>query len=1139
MWFSGLIGKRPPGVRDTETVWEHYAQMTQPKTSPTLALGGRAHEREQLLAFLAGPPGVLGVQAESQDEAIAFLLACIQDAGDMERDTLLARAVLVDTPDAFHTLLSSPTPLVLVPTVHGLTGMPAAAAAGHHVLVPHGRAGKIGGETITLPRPDRQAVQEALDGMGVAESRRAQLGRLGRRSLQALRRTLATAPEFETPLWADPARAFPAPVLLAGMWNDNSEGDQQVISRLGRAEYLALARMLNGWAVGSDPPVRRTGAAWMVSAPEDAWRLVNPLLLPQDITTFGEVALAVLGESDPSVMLPPDEQVMQRGLAAPRLYSDVLRDGLADTLALLGAHAGDPNVSPLKLQALVTQVVTTLLGPPATWEVWATLARWLPLLAEAAPEAFLDAAEQLAAEPEVPLARLIQDAGHTIFFHSPHSHLLWALEILAWNPQYLARVARVLFALARHDLPTPDTLTRPLRSLKWLLDGTMPSTTASVSQRLTVLMSLSRVDSSLFAQLLQALLPLDRGWKMEPATPRYRDWVPDRFPIATHEEYVEYQDGVVRQLLQAGQNSPDLLAFLLQRAHLLTTAQRAATVQALRTYVNREPHESESAATLRDALRSVLRENTERRASVLAPEVRAKLQAAVDARDATDEQRLALMADLRWAHQSFTPQELTDIQTLLTTLSPPDIVEQSAWLFEVNPTLPSVSRFEFNTYWTEVGNQRREATAQVWTARGREGVEALARRGHEASGVGQALAETGLLIWDEEAALLRETLAHETVALANLARSYLTAKSSSGSTWMDRVRRELVPTWTAAQQVTFFLTQPAEPDTWQAIQTAGTAVQEGYWHQVPVWSLPTTSFEQAVRGLLSRGRSFAALHYIAQYGRSKGAVSVDTVVEALEQASKVKPTDHLKDVQGMPYLLTRLIWNLSPAGTVSLARLAELEWHLWDCLHTFDQTPPNLSRQLVDAPEFFVQLVTWAYYSDLESQERPAPTQSQLEMARRAREVLRGWTFVPGRSPGETFDETQWHDWVGRVRTLAAQQGYNRGLDIELATLIARALRTGSGNGLEPAVCDTIEQLASDRLDRLIGMAVQNGRGIVTKAAYEGGRQEQALAQTFAQHAEPAQIQFPRVARILNQLGRVYQDEAQDEDTRAAFDQDQ
>lgn len=1138
VWFAGLIGKRPPGVLDAEVAWAEYAQMTRPATSPALVLGGRQQERERLLKFLSGPSDALGVQAESQDEAVAFLMACIQDAGDTERDTLLGRTVLVSTPDAFHTLVASPTPLVLVPTFSGLAGVTAATTAGHHVLVPHGRSEKVGGEAVKLPRPGRQAVQEALDGMGVPEGRRAQLGRLGRRSLLALRRALAAAREFETPVWADPAQGFPVPVLLAGMWHDESEGDQQVISRLGTVEYTALARTLNGWAVRSDPPLRRTGAAWMVSAPEDAWPLIKQLLLPQDITTFEELARTVLSEPDPSVTLPPDEQVVQRGFGTPRIYSDVLRDGLAGTLALLGTYSVDPDVNDLRLRSMVTRVVTALLGPPATWGAWATLARWLPLLAEASPEGFLDAAEQQTAEPDVQLANLIQDTGHTVFFHSPHSHLLWALEGLAWHPPYLPRVARVLFALARHDLPSPDTLNRPIRSLQLLLDGMMPSTTVPVSQRLAVLESLKSLDSALYTQLLQSLLPTDGGVKFGPVTPKYRDWVPDHFPMATNDEYAEFQEGIVAQLLRAGRDRLELLTFLLERARSLTAAQRAATLQAIREYTDSPITESETTASLREALRGVLRDETERQQRALTPEVRAELQAAVNAGDATDEQRFTLLADLRRAFQAFTAQELTDVRTLLTDLEPQDIVDQSAWLFKVNPAVPGVSRSDFAAYWNEVEQQRREAVRQVWTAKLAEGVEELTRRACEAIHVGKALAETGVVSWDEETTLLRRTLAHDTAALANLGWGYLLARSSNDPTWLERVQRELVPTWTSTQQATFFLAQPANPDTWTAVQTAGAEVQERYWDKVPVWALPADSFEQAVQGLLSRGRSFAALHFIAQHGRGGSAVPAEMVVDALEQVVKVKPTDHRNDVQGMPYMLTRLFGELTPTGAVSLARLAELEWFLWDCLPFSDHAPRSLSQQLVEDPEFFVQLVTLVYLADNESRERSALIQAQLENARRAREVLRRWKGVPGRGVGGTFDELQWQDWVVRVRALAAQRGYTHALEIEMAEVIARAARSSDGTWPHPAVCETIEQFASERLDRLIGIAVQNGRGIVTKAAYEGGQQEKALAQTFKNQTDPLQIQFPRTARILNQLAEVYLDESQDEDNRASFEQD-
>ena len=86
------------------------------------------------------------------------------------------------------------------------------------------------------------------------------------------------------------------------------------------------------------------------------------------------------------------------------------------------------------------------------WQIWATLDRDLPTLAEAAPEAVLEAIERgLAATPS-PFEALFAQEGGALFSGAKHTGLLWALERLTWAPEHFARAAN---AFARLDLMDP------------------------------------------------------------------------------------------------------------------------------------------------------------------------------------------------------------------------------------------------------------------------------------------------------------------------------------------------------------------------------------------------------------------------------------------------------------------------------------------------------------------------------------------------------------------------------------------------------------------------------------------------------------------------------------------------------------
>jgi transposase len=144
--------------------------------------------------------------------------------------------------------------------------------------------------------------------------------------------------------------------------------------------------------------------------------------------------------------LPPWEAVyqhMRRWLRAgvfEAVVHDVrvmlrLADGRTEppSAAILDSRTrqSTPESGPRTGQAWVTRIVRRLFEHARDWQLWASLAGHLPLLAEAAPEAFLAAVERgLVSEPPM-LVNLFTDAQHYPMESSPHTGLLWALELLA------------------------------------------------------------------------------------------------------------------------------------------------------------------------------------------------------------------------------------------------------------------------------------------------------------------------------------------------------------------------------------------------------------------------------------------------------------------------------------------------------------------------------------------------------------------------------------------------------------------------------------------------------------------------------------------------------------------------------------
>ena len=387
--------------------------------------------------------------------------------------------------------------------------------------------------------------------MGLSDEKAEDLATLARRSLMALRRKLAINPEVQRPEWAKPAEARTLlPAMLVGGWNDTLAGDREVLVKLARKPYEEINDRLVRAANEPDPPIRRVGDVWLVASKEDSWALIGQCVSREDLENFEGVVLDVLGQPDPSFDLPVDKRYMANILGKSLPYSGLLMEGLTETLALIGARSDSLTFADAMTgQERANRIVGKLLQKANTdWRVWASIAYYLPLLAEAAPTVFLEALEQgLSGEFPV-LLKIFSEGKNTLFHSSPHTGLLWALERIAWHPEYLGHVALVLAKLARLD-PGGKLLNRPANSLHEIFLCWHPQTTAGLEQRLTVLDLIRKQEPEVGWSLLNSLLPEAHSVGHPTNKPHWREGVPENKPEVTHAELFQAEREIVSRLL--------------------------------------------------------------------------------------------------------------------------------------------------------------------------------------------------------------------------------------------------------------------------------------------------------------------------------------------------------------------------------------------------------------------------------------------------------------------------------------------------------------------------------------------------------------------------------------------------------------
>ncbi|MGH7341583.1 MAG: hypothetical protein ACREKH_13915, partial [Candidatus Rokuibacteriota bacterium] len=253
----------------------------------------------------------------------------------------------------------------------------------------------------------------------------------------------------------------------------------------------------------------------------------------------------VLGERDPRYDLPLEDRWAAGVRAQEPRYSPAIKKGIAETVALLGARWQQAGVPPhVRADYRVAVIVTRLLRGKG-WRTWTDLAPHLRLLAEAEPAAFLEAIRSLSDDDVRALFRQEAEMGG-----APHVHLLWALEIFAWEPTYLARAALELGRLAQLD-PGGRLSNRPADCLREIFLPWIRHTRSDLVARLSAIDAILRERPDAGWRLLMDLTGRGADTSGGVQTPRFRDWAAGATRDVTIGEYHRCLRGIARRALVA------------------------------------------------------------------------------------------------------------------------------------------------------------------------------------------------------------------------------------------------------------------------------------------------------------------------------------------------------------------------------------------------------------------------------------------------------------------------------------------------------------------------------------------------------------------------------------------------------------
>lgn len=1099
-WLAEQLGLEPYGLRAAEAWWQTWANSTSPAITPGLVLAGRDSLGKSLREQLSGSPAITTIKASSVEEVLAFVGALAVSVKNDDGGQLLARLAFVDSVATWRALQGLKQPLILVPTNEEVR-KEVGGESPHHALVP---VASGSGADYELPPIDPGAARKALEASGTEDEQQLNnLSHLARRSLLALRRSLAVKPELHSPKWAVlPGTRTIRAVLLAGRWNGTVNGDQAIIEELAGQKGEDLREALDALEAEEDPLVGRLEQAYALTSPYDAWLQLRSQLQDTDLKRLEKAVRTVLLEKDPALSFPPEERWRASFEEKASSYSGSLSRGLAESILLLAIN-GD-HIAGGRGEGFAAYLVRTLLeeaNGDATGMLWSSLAPQLPLLAEAAPDSFLEAVRDGLAGDSPVLGKLFTDPkGQSALFTagSAHCDLLWALETVVWSPEHFGLVVDLLAQLSAID-PGGQLSNRPSESLKRVFCPWHPENAADNASRLAVVDSLRRNRPDMAWDLMLSMLPESHGFHVPTSEPTYRDWKPSRQKV-TNVEYFEFVDEIAKCLVEDAGSSGERWAMLLDRGFDLLADGRKAIREGLANRIDEISAEERTA--LWEALRAFIAKHRE-------------------------------YAEADWA---LSTEELEEYEALQDRLAPASAMDTWRWLFdEHSPDLGTSKVDDLAKYEEELEERRAAAAQEIEAEDGLPGLLALASESDYPGSIGWALA-TGTK--DRHDSAMLALLGSKEQAEVSVASAYF-SKRFHQDRW-DRLE-DLLDSEKPDAVIAGRLLLAARdfPKAWEIAESQGTRVEQAFWREFPPYGLGPQfgHVRLAAQKLLDAGRPATSLRLLELYLRKDTGDSDEftvLVADALDALLKVDVDDSPAEaLEGLSqYSFDKLFEYLEARRqAVGEDRLARLEWAYLGALG-YDPNVPMLHEELATSPGFFVEVIS-ALYKEKSAEAASEPTAEAKRIAENGYRLLSSWSLVPGQNEDGEIDEAALRKWIDEAReSLKAADRLEVG-ETQIGHILASSGRDAEDRWPSEPVRNVLEQLQSKRIEEGFRIQKYNSRGVVSKSVDAGGEQEQELAEMYEGWAKAFQDKWPRTASVLRDLAKSYRHDAKRHDAEA------
>ena len=1105
--MSGLGGIKTPREHWDNLIDDCSKNTGDPPLPPDLFTAARSNACDALESIFGGDEQTLLLFAESEFDVEDFVAAYLSSLGEDGR-IYTDKCLFISDEDAWrsvagirrrHVLVASPK--LGLDSDSNLDLQRVATNKGHAVIIPLCGARSGGNrEIIKLGRLSQQAIEIILKEAGYPDVRARELVGISGDSISALQRHLSghsAFPPYAT--WENTRKLAQAGLL--GKWDGNNEDDRTAIEHFSGKGYGEWIETLRPDVLRSGTPLVQTNEKWRLIVRGEAWNALGNQITDEDLNRLEEIAVMVLGERDPKFDLPEGER-FSAGIFGKQLkYSKLLREGLAETLALLGSKPDSlSSCSDGKAENTAILTVRKLLHKES-WERWVSLDALLPLLAEAAPDEFLDAVESVLIDLEkTPFHNIFaqEGKGGALGGWNYMSGLLWALETLAWHPDYLTRVAVILADIASID-PGGQSMNRPANSLTKILLPWLVQTAAPFEKQEAAIKAVLKEQPDVGWKLILSLLPHNHGVTNECHKPTWREYIPRDWKNSV--KITEYWKQIIAYTgiaVELAKESKEKLNELIKEIANLPQDGRDIILNHLA---------SDKIVKLPEIERLPLWENMNKLV-----------------------RKHRKHADAKWA----IPEEIiSKIEEVANILEPESSSLKHRQLFTTQYIDLMDGLGSFKEQHDRLDKIRQDAIREIIDKGSIKDILDFAHRVASPREVGHAL---GSIDIDEECEedIFPFILDSTDDTKKEFALGFVNIRYRTyGCNWIDDL---LAKDWTYEQKVKLLILLPFEEKNWERVENIlPEEYQKFYWQNVQTFSHnPGDNITIPVEKLLKCKRVISAINYIAYVNLvDNNDFDQNLALRTLSQAHK-NPLEIHKLNQN---LVIKLIERLQESKTIDQDALFIVEWQFLPLLGKFSvASPVTLEKKLASDPKFFVEVLSLVFRSESKKDNTDIveiDDRTNL-LLKNAYALLRNWTRCPGTMEDGSFNADAFKEWLPESLRIARNEGYSGVAQSQIGRILVTAPLDPSGLWIHEAVAEVLDERDAQAMRSGYTAGLFDQRGAYTLT---GGKGELKLAEENRKKADALEEKgFSRFATAMREFAKDYERDAERQAKGGFFD---